>query len=154
MQTSLAGTPARYGDMVMLNDPFANLMVVILIFFVGLLIFFVLIMRSLDSSRRNHDEASRQISLSLSDLEHKITELDHSVQQLMGTRGVPGGIQPATREAFMAGPMDLETVPAGENLSLASGSLTNLLRQMGKDGATPQPSSTVAAEETAKDRIL
>lgn len=59
----------------MFADPVSNLMLIILLFFAGLLVMFIFILRSLEINAQNQEEFSRQLAISLTDVERKVAEL-------------------------------------------------------------------------------
>ena len=59
----------------MFADPLSNLMLIILLFFAGLLVMFIFILRSLELNAQNQEEISRQVAISLTDIERKVAEL-------------------------------------------------------------------------------
>lgn len=65
----------------MFADPVSNLMLVILIFFIGLLVMFLFIMRSLEHNEKNVLETHRQLAMGLTDLERKVAQLALSMKK-------------------------------------------------------------------------
>lgn len=64
----------------MFADPLSNLMLIILLFFAGLLVMFIFILRSLELNAQNQEEISRQVAISLTDLERKVSELTFAIK--------------------------------------------------------------------------
>lgn len=59
----------------MFADPLSNLMLVILLFFIGLLVMFVFIMRNLHLAAQSIEETRKQLGISLMDLERKLSDI-------------------------------------------------------------------------------
>lgn len=63
----------------MFADPLSNLMLVILLFFLGLLVMFVFVVRSLNLITQNIEETRKQLGISLMDMERKLSEISRAV---------------------------------------------------------------------------
>lgn len=64
----------------MFAEPLSNLMLIILLFFAGLLVMFIFILRSLELNAQHEEEISRQVAISLTDLERKMAELTFAMR--------------------------------------------------------------------------